>query len=245
MRLSRIYLNSDLELQCRVELPTAAAHYVKNVLRLKEGQQIITFNGKDSHEFTCQIEFARKAVSAIPLVMTEKKLESPIHSTLIQALGKPEHIDFMVQKSTELGVNKITLFNSERTQHHLKAERLQKKLEHWQGIMISACEQCGRNTLPEIEFITGLECALKSSPASDKILLDFAGAGFQQISSKFDSGNSFVMLIGAEGGLSETEIQQASQAGFIPCRMGPRVLRMETAAIAILALVQHQFGDMS
>ena len=245
MRLSRIYLETDITLQHRVELPTAAAHYIKNVLRLKEGQQITIFNGMDSREFTARIEFVRKTVTATPLTITENNLESPIHSSIIQALGKPEHIDFIVQKSTEMGVNRICLFNSERTQHHLKAERLQKKLDHWKSIMISACEQCGRNMLPEIEFVTELESALQSNTDSDRIVLDFAGAGFDQISSDFSNAKSFAMLIGAEGGLSETEISQARQAGFIPCRMGPRVLRMETAAIAILALVQHQFGDMN
>ncbi|MBC8210477.1 MAG: 16S rRNA (uracil(1498)-N(3))-methyltransferase [Gammaproteobacteria bacterium] len=245
MRLSRIYLDSELALQQRVQLNVSTAHYVKNVLRLKQGQQITLFNGRDAYEYTAQIEFERKSVLATPLAVTENRLESPIQSSLIQALGKPEHIDLIVQKATELGVNRIFLFNSERTQLHLKGERLQKKQDHWHSIMISACEQCGRNSVPLLEFVSSLAEGLNRCSDSNKIVLDFQGESFHQIIQRCDSGQNFSMLVGAEGGLSEVEIAQAREAGFLPCVLGPRVLRMETAALSILTLVQHQFGDLN
>jgi len=244
MRRSRIYIDSDLALQGSVILPVSSAHYVKNVLRLNTGQQIILFNGKDAHEYIAEIEIQRKQIVATPVASGQGGHESTIKTTLMQAIGKPEHVDFLIQKTTELGINQLSLFNSERTQHYLKGDRLQKKLAHWKNILISACEQCGRNQLPVISFHASFSSALMEVSDSNKIMLDFEGSNFHQIKGQCNQQAAFTLLVGAEGGLSGEEREHARQAGFIPCLLGPRVLRMETAAISIVTIIQHQFGDM-
>ncbi len=241
---SRIYIDCDLSINRSIELPAASCHYVKNVLRLKTDQNIILFNGIDSTEYTARLEIKGKRVIALPISKTESVLESPIHTTIIQALGKPEHIDLLIQKATELGVSQIVFFNSQRTQTHLKASRLEKKFIHWQRIIISACEQCGRNKLPDLLFKSSFEDCLLDLTDDNKLILSFEGKTIKALTEEFTPALPFNMLIGPEGGFTDEEIQQAQAAGFKPCNLGPRVLRMETAAISILNLIQHHFGDM-
>ena len=244
MSLSRIYINADLSINSSLQLPDTTSHYVKNVLRLKTDQSIILFNGKDSAEYTARLEIQGKQTLAFPVSQSSTQLESPLQTTLLQAIGKSEHIDLVVQKSTELVVSQIILFNSQRTQIHLKASRLEKKLAHWHKIMISACEQCGRNTLPGLGFKSNLHSCLESLTPSNKILLNFDGESIRTLTNEFNQGLPFSMLVGPEGGLTVEEIQQATKADFKSCSLGPRILRMETAAMSILNLVQHHFGDM-
>lgn len=244
MSLSRIFLNADLEIGQCVELPTATTHYVKNVLRLKNDQKIVLFNNQLSTEYVANIELHNKHVFARILSSEITQVDSPLKTTLIQAVGKPDHVDLLIQKATELGISQVFLFNSERTQTHLKSARLKKKLAHWKGIMISACEQCGRNTLPKLSFKPDLQTCLKAVEKSNKIVLDFNGVSIRSIKQIVNPELPFSMLIGPEGGLSPTEIQQANNANFTACTMGPRILRMETAAISILNIIQHYFGDM-
>jgi len=244
MSLSRIFIDSDLEVNESIQLPVSAAHYVKNVLRLKNNQQIILFNNNHSAEYHANIEIQGKHIFARLISKTISRLDSPLKTTLLQALGKPDHIDFIIQKATELGISQIYLFNSQRTQTHLKSTRLEKKLEHWKGIMISACEQCGRNTIPTLSFKSSFQTCLEACENSNKILLDFDGKPISKLSEEFVPDLSFSMLTGPEGGLTTDEIQQAKNANFKSCTLGPRILRMETAAISILNIVQHYYGDM-
>ena len=245
MSLSRIYIDADLHIGSSVELATPTSHYIKNVLRLKTGQQIVLFNGKQAVDYIASVEIQGKRIYASPVSSSLKHLESPLHTNLIQAIGKSEHVDFIVQKATELGISQVYLFNSERTQTHIKSTRLEKKLAHWQGIIISACEQCGRNILPTLCFKETLQACMDSVVHSNKILLDFDGESIQQLDHKFEAGLPFSMLIGPEGGLTADEIQQAKMANFNACTLGPRVLRMETAAISVVSLVQYHYGDLN
>lgn len=244
MRFSRIYINEELAIDSVIDLPAQAAHYVKNVLRLKNKQQLVLFNGLENMDYQALISIRGRRVSASVRSAQEKYLESPLRTTLIQSIGQAGHMDFLIQKSTELGINHILLFNSERSQRPVSGPRLKKKLAHWRAIAISACEQCGRNLLPTLEVAKDLQSTLTPTPSCNRILLDFNGFSFQTLKPKLDSKAPFHLLVGAEGGLTTREVKLAEDAGFKPCLIGPRVLRMETAALSILNIVQHQFGDM-
>lgn len=244
MRLSRIYIDSVLSVGMGIVLPITTSHYIKNVLRLKNGQNIILFNGRETIDYTAQIEISNKKIVATPISATAINLESPLQTLLLQAIGKPEHLDIIIQKVTELGISQIHLFNSERTQTHLKGPRLNKKMAHWHGIINSACEQCGRNIPPTLNFHPIFSDCLKEIPVSNKILLDFNGVSVKQLNKSLDPALAFSMLVGAEGGLTVDEIQLAKDYGFKTCALGSRILRMETAAISITNIIQHHFGDM-
>ena len=243
-RLARLYLDEELREAVELLLPTAAAHYLKHVLRLQNGDRVLLFNGHSRHDYLAEVLIKGKQVYVRPLSQHAQDVESPLKSALIQAIGKSEHMDILVQKATELGVHRFIFFNSERTQSPLKGARLEKRLQHWRGISISACEQCGRNQLPQITFAEDLSAALTFSTSSNRILLDFDGQPLDQLLLKVDEHAGFAFLTGAEGGLTAQEIELARSEDFQPCVIGPRTLRMETAAIAIVALVQYRVGDM-
>jgi 16S rRNA (uracil1498-N3)-methyltransferase len=244
MRLSRIHVDAEIALHSTIILPPDRGHYVKNVLRLKNSQQIVLFNGLDDNDYTAEIQIQGKQVSAKALTSLAKQHDSPANIALMQAIGKPEHTDFVIQKGTELGVNRFVLFNSSRTQSPLKGNRLQKKLAHWEGIAISASEQCNRNRIPQIEFANDIEQIMQNR-ICNRILLDFNGVPFTQLKTRLNPASSFEILTGCEGGFTEAEIERVKQAGYLACTAGPRTLRMETAAISITSLVQHHFGDMN
>lgn len=244
MRLSRIYIDSKLAIDAVVVLPAQAAHYVKNVLRLKNGQQLVVFNGLENKDYSALLLIESGQVSAKVISVQEKSLESPLRILLMQSIGRTTHMDFTIQKSTELGINHFQLFNSERTQRPLSGNGLKKKLAHWRAISISACEQSGRNLIPTLEYSKDLQSSLTRGPLGNRILLDFNGLPFQTLMPKLDPKAPFHLLVGAEGGLTKREVKMAEDAGFKLCLLGPRVMRMETAALSILSIVQHQFGDM-
>lgn len=244
MRLSRIHIESPLSIDTEVRLPEKSAHYIKQVLRLKSESEVILFNGIVPKDFLGCIRLAGKEVFVTPVEEQLKLTESPIESTIVQAIGKSDHMDYLIQKSTELGVSQLVLFNSERTQSPLKASRLDKKIQHWKNIAISACEQSGRNSVPFIEFKNNLKDTLEHLSEPNRIMLDFSGLDFKQLADSLDASQPFNILVGAEGGLSGEEITYAKNSGFLSCEVGPRVLRMETAGVAVLSIVQHYFGDM-
>ncbi|MDJ0832014.1 MAG: 16S rRNA (uracil(1498)-N(3))-methyltransferase [Gammaproteobacteria bacterium] len=242
-RLSRVYVDAEIRPEVELLLPAPAAHYLKHVLRLQTADQVLLFNGRLVSDYLCDIRLHGKQVYARPLTERTQDVESPLATTLIQAIGKSEHMDLLIQKATELGIRRFILFNSKRTQSPLKGARLEKRLQHWRGVAISACEQCGRNQLPEMDFANDLSSALASSPPGNKILLDFAGQSLNHLLTGCVASDGFALLIGAEGGLTASEIELAREQGFQPCVIGPRTLRMETAAIAMVALIQHRMGD--
>lgn len=245
MRLSRIYLDSELEPAQRVELPADKAHYIKHVLRLKDRQNVLLFNGLNSVDYFSSIQLEGKKVFAYTESKRQKTNDSKLKIIVLQALGRSEHMDYVVQKATELGASHLKFFNAERTQSPLKNNRLEKKLVHWYNIAISACEQCNRNSIPSLSVSADLNLELLSSATSNRILLDAEGVGFDQLQGHFDSIHGFELLLGSEGGLTQNEIQFAQQQGFLACSLGPRVLRMETATSAIVTLVQQAFGDLN
>ena len=245
MRLSRIFIDLEIREGTTLELPNDKAHYLQRVLRVKPGQRFVLFNGLDDFDYHAELNIEGKHVTAQVLERVQKAADPSIEITVLQAAGKADHMDFVVQKATELGATSLIFFNSERTQSPFHQARLDKKLTHWRGIAASACEQCNRNRIPDIDFFADLQTMLNSLPSANRLVLDFNGEAFDRVSTKLDVTLPFQLLVGAEGGFTDAELALAQDFEFKSCRLGKRVLRMETAALAIVTLVQHYFGDLN
>ena len=242
MRTSRVYIDAVLAVGDEVSLERKQAHYLKNVLRLKPGAAFFLFNGRAAVDYRATLQLAGKDASA--RIESEHILatESALYSHVIQGLGRADHMDWMVQKTTELGVSRISIFAAARSQGKLRPKQVEKKLQHWHAIAISACEQCGRALLPQVEYFDALDSALPAVEQSCRLLLDFDGE--PMASALPNSSADAALLLGPEGGLSEAEIALALEHGYQAVRLGPRVLRTETAATAALALLQSNLGDI-
>lgn len=242
MRKTRVFTEAGLVVGDIITLDKPRAHYLKNVLRLKPGAAFFLFNGGEAIDYEARLIIEGKRLTAEILTARPLATESALTSEIIQGLGRADHMDWTIQKTTELGVNRISIFNAARTQSPLKATQLEKKLVHWRAVAISACEQCGRAIVPEIEFHAGLEAALAAAVGACKLILDFAGKPLA--SSLEPSRPSVSILLGPEGGLTDAEIGLAHKTEFQAVSLGPRVLRMETAATAALAIVQSPPGNI-
>lgn len=224
-----------------VTLDRDRSHYLQHVLRLKPGAAVDLFNGRDGIDYRACLDVDGKRLVARIESLNPRDTEAAFDSTLVQGLGRVDHVDWLVQKTTELGVNRILLFNAEHTQHPLKPAQLEKKLRHWCAVAISACEQCGRARLPMIEFSSELAQAVPAGGAVLKLVLDDEG---EPLARYFEGPQaSLSILVGPEGGLSRSEVEIASQAGFRPASLGARILRFETAAVAALAVAQSILDD--
>jgi len=240
MRLTRLWVDSLLQAGDQLILPAEAAHYVVNVLRLRLGAPLIIFNGQGGEYQAVLTEVQKKkAILNIGEHIAVER-ESALLLTLVQAVSRPEHMDYTMQKAVELGVTRIIPVISERSPP-LDKEKMTKREQHWQKILISACEQCGRNRVPMLYSVQLLTRWLDNPLNELGILLDPTAS---QTLSMVLQPQQLTILVGAEGGLTEHEITQASQAGYMRIRLGSRVLRTETAAIAILAICQAQWGDL-
>jgi len=244
MRLTRVHVEVPLAAGQRVAIEGTAANHITRVLRLRAGDAITVFNGSGV-EFAASIEAFRKD-SVLVAVKEERAAtdrESPLPITLAQGISRGERMDWIVQKATELGASRIVPVTTERSVVRLDAKQAEKKVQHWRGIAIAACEQCGRNRVPEIALPTPIfELVTAGAPGATRLLLSpMAEASIEQVSV---GASGLSVLIGPEGGLTETEQEVALRSGFTSVRMGPRVLRTETAAIAALTLLQHRFGDL-
>ncbi|AMB84044.1 16S rRNA methyltransferase [Pseudomonas agarici] len=238
MRLSRFFIDTPLSLGEHL-LPEAQAHYIGRVLRMGEGDALQVFDGSGSEFLGTLLEVGKKHVR---IQLTERfagQADSSLHIHLGQGLSRGERMDWAIQKATELGVNQITPIVSERCEVRLKDERADKRLAHWRQIAISACEQCGRSTLPMIHPPLLLNEWLKQAEADLKLVLHPVA---EPLASHPKPG-TLAFLIGPEGGLSDGEVEQAAKAGYLSARLGPRVLRTETAPVVALALAQQLWGD--
>ena len=242
MRISRVFIDVELVSGQVIALGRTQSHYLKNVLRLQPGAAFFLFDGRAAVDFEARLLVDGKQLKAEIGAAKPLTNESGLTSEVIQGLGRADHTDWMLQKSTELGVSKISLFNAERTQSPLKPAQTDKKLAHWHGVAISACEQCGRAIIPQISFHTRLEQALNASSSSLKLLLDFGGEPL--ISALQPPQSTVSMLLGPEGGLNQQEIELARGCGYQAVSLGTRVLRFETAATAALAIIQSDLGDL-
>ncbi len=225
-----------------LELTANAAHHVANVLRMKAGDALKLFNGNGCFYHARIFSCSKKSVSVKIESIEHVQRESPLHTHLGQVMSRGDRMDFAIQKSTELGVNEITPLISERCELKLNADREHKRREHWQQVAISAAEQCGRATVPIIHPVSTLQDWIDKH-ASQGLSLVFHHRDTQTLTAIQNRPELVNLLIGPEGGLSESEIELARNAGFIACTFGPRVMRTETAPVACLSVLQWLWGD--
>ena len=242
MRIPRIYSARLLEAGIDVELETGPSQHIARVLRMPVGAELILFDGRGGEYPAAISAIGKKHVTATTGEHCPTELESPLAIHLGIAVSRGERMDWVVQKATELGVAVITPLFSERTEVRLSGERARRKLCHWQQVAISACEQCGRNTLPRIEPLARLEDWLGTAEADCRLVLHHRADGAAPESDKPPA--RVALLTGPEGGLSAQEITAAERSGYRALRLGPRVLRTETAPLAAIAILQARWGDL-
>lgn len=241
MNLPRFYCREALSPGAHIDLPEPVARHAVRVLRLPPGASIVLFDGRGG-QYEARIERIEKdRVVAALGAWQEIERESALTVTLIQAVQAGEKMDFTIQKAVELGVAEIIPVDSRRSVTKLVGNRAGKRVAHWQGVAASACEQCGRNQVPQVAPLEKLESWL-ARPAGEGLRLILAPDGEFALADLALAKN-VQLLIGAEGGLDPQEIIAAKQAGFQAVRLGPRVLRTETAALAALAAMQALWGD--
>ncbi|WP_312980655.1 16S rRNA (uracil(1498)-N(3))-methyltransferase [Atlantibacter sp.] len=242
MRIPRIYHPELLSINTETALSDDAANHVGRVLRMGPDQLLQLFDGSNQI-FDARITHAdKKSVRVQVLNATEDDRESPLHLHLGQVLSRGEKMEFTIQKSIELGVNVITPLFSERCGVKLDAERLTKKIQQWQKIAIAACEQCGRNRVPEIRPAMDLD-AWCAEP-DDGLKLNLHPRASQSINTLPLPVQRVRLLIGPEGGLSADEIAMTAEHQFTDILLGPRVLRTETTALTAITALQVRFGDL-
>jgi 16S rRNA (uracil1498-N3)-methyltransferase len=243
MRLTRIYVPAPLRAGSEITLPTQAGGHLTRVLRLAAGAPFVMFNGEGG-EYAAEISATGKQVRSHVLRHDPIERESPLAITLLQGVARGERMDLIVQKATELGVARIVPVLAERSVVKVDPKQRERKREHWQSIVVSACEQCGRNRVPAVHDVVSLGDALKGLPEDGTrcLLAADATASLAQVAAR-TPGAPLVLLIGPEGGLADHEDKLAQAHGFISCRLGPRILRTETAGLAALAALQAVAGD--
>lgn len=243
MRIPRIHTDQALRAGVEVLLPEQAGEHVARVLRLERGHPLILFNGDGCEYDATLASLARRAVSAQIHAVREVDRESPLKLTLAQGIARGEKMDWILQKATELGVARIVPIVTERTEVKLDEERAGRRFAHWNAVIAGACEQCGRNRLPVLEPPQRLDRwlgALAGATQARLALLPEGDIGLRQIPLM---DNGAILAVGPEGGFSEHDVTLLRQTGFHGLRLGPRVLRTETAAIAALAALQAMAGD--
>ena len=225
-------------------LDPVAAKHISTVLRLKPGAPLMLFDDS-GFEFEAKLDQVDKKQVWVTLSgMHGPAVESPLHVTLAQGVSRGERMDYTVQKAVELGVSTVVPVLTERSVVKLDKDNGAKKRKHWQGVVIGACEQSGRVRVPEIQLPATLTNFLASNPqAGLKLLLDpLAGNSANDLPRPADG--RVLLLVGPEGGLSENERNLAARVGFTGLKLGPRILRTETAALVALSLLQSQWGDL-
>ncbi len=242
MRIPRIYHPEPLTSHSEIALCEDAANHVGRVLRMQPGQLIQLFDGSNQvfEASITQVDKKSVRVSLSEGVLSDN--ESPLNLHLGQVISRGEKMEFTIQKSIELGANTITPLFSERCGVKLDGERLEKKLQQWQKIAIAACEQCGRNRIPEIRPAMQLE--IWCAEQDDSLKLNLHPRASHSINTLPLPVNHVRLLIGPEGGLSADEIAMTSGYGFTDILLGPRVLRTETTALTAITALQVRFGDL-
>ncbi len=242
---TRLFVSGDLINGSTLELDGDKARYLGRVLRLRVDDEVRVFNG-DGAEFSANVAtITRNTVSLRIHDRFETSTESPLRIHLVQGVSRGERMDFVIQKATELGVKRVTPVLTEYGVVKLDATRAAKRREHWQGVAQSACEQSGRVRVPLIDAPIPLKTWFGDSPAEvdlQVILRPGAAAPLADIEAP---STKVCLLIGPEGGFSDTEYEDAGIAGFVPVSLGPRVLRTETAAVAALSVLQAKWGDLA
>ncbi len=237
----RIHTPLPIDQACSITLDLVAAHHLARVLRKKVGFSFHIFNGNGTEYSARIISIVKRKVEIEIIEALHIEDEAKLKLHLLIALSKGERMDFALQKSVELGVHSITPVISERTVVRLPAERLERKMEQWRKIIISACEQSGRCLIPTLMPIQPIDQTISKPPVGLLLLLDHRSKNsLNQLNAPLDSIN---LIVGPEGGWSESERQRLLNAGFKGVQLGPRVLRTETAPLAALAAIQTLWGD--
>lgn len=245
MRLIRVFTDSVLARGARVSLGGAAAEHVTRVLRLGAGDPVTLFNG-DGMDYPSRIKSLRRGSVEVAVESTAPaRAESPLALTLVQGIARSERMDLVVQKATELGVTAIQPLLTARSVVKLDPGARAKKLAHWRGIAIAACEQSGRARVPAIAAPLALSQWLQQSAPAGALCLLLAPDAGRSLVATAAGAQSALLLVGPEGGLEESERDAALAVGYLPCRLGPRVLRSETAAVAALTVLQSVAGDLT
>ncbi|MEI6745689.1 MAG: 16S rRNA (uracil(1498)-N(3))-methyltransferase [Methylococcaceae bacterium] len=240
MRISRLYTNTALQIGNAIELDDDNAHYARSVLRLKNDAPIILFNGIGGEFVGKILEVSRKSVRVELENFVDRSVESNLKIQLGLGISRGDRMDFSVQKAVELGVTSITPLITERCVVQFKDEKKSQRWQHWQKIIQHAAEQSGRTVLPNFSDISTLNSWVVGQGGLKVFLDPYAEKNLMQL---LPENNSVTLLTGPEGGFSSVERETAKAAGFIPVRLGARILRTETASLAALAAVQMLWGD--
>jgi 16S rRNA (uracil1498-N3)-methyltransferase len=241
MRQSRIYTPLVLAAQEMVELTGSASHYLSRVLRLSAGDCVTLFNG-DGRDYSGEVcDVQRQAVTISLIASQSSENESPLKITLVQAISRGERMDHSLQKATELGVFCIQPVTCQRVEVRLDEKRRAKRLAHWQGVVISACEQSGRAVIPDVKAPLCLDEWVKKSEGLTRLVLDPTAK--TRLSSLSITADAISLVVGPEGGFSEGEMKDLRLGGVKEVSLGPRVLRTETAGPAAIAVLQAVCGD--
>jgi 16S rRNA (uracil1498-N3)-methyltransferase len=243
MQRPRIYTPDALRAGLTLTLPEAAAAHVQRVLRLAAGDPITLFDGSGTDHDAVLKVVARSGVVAEIGASRPVAAESPLAVTLLQGISRGPRMDTVVQKATELGVSVLQPVQASRSVVRLDADRGEARRAHWQRIAISACEQCGRAVLPEVLPARSLPEALAALPA-DCARLTLDPRSGRSLGSLLGTTRRVTLAVGPEGGFTAEEIRELAAAGFQGLRLGPRILRTETAPLAALAILQYAAGDL-
>ena len=242
MPIARIYQALSLQPGMQYRLSEKASHHIAHVLRARRGEKLFIFNGEGGEYAAIIQQIDKKGVEVAISHFIAREAEPPVAIHLAQGIARGDKMDFIVQKAVELGVNTVVPVVTEHCNLRLTKEREAKRLQHWQAIAISACEQCGRNRLPIIEPPQLLADWLTTTQVGQRFVLSpHQGNKLSAITLVAEAAT---LLIGPEGGLSHREIKQAMQQGFVTLNLGPRILRTETATIVALAVMQAVYGDL-
>ncbi len=245
MRTIRIHVDLPLAAGAEVTLPAQAGEHVARVLRLAAGDPLTLFNG-DGHDYEATLlAVGKREVSARVERATVRDNESPLRLTLAQGMARGEKMDLIVQKATELGVARIVPLLTERSEVKLDPARAEKRLAHWRAVAASACEQCGRARLPEILPALALPAWLASLAGDGALRLALLPEAESSARELCPGDAGAVLVVGPEGGLGERDVALLGDAGFTGLRLGPRILRTETAGLAALAALQALHGDLA
>ena len=241
MRTIRSYIDATLKPEQELVLPELVSNHIVRVLRLETGDIFHLFNG-DGHDYPCRILSLEKRGARVRILeKTAVSNESPLRIHLFQSVARGEKMDWILQKATELGVAEFTPMVSDRTEVKLDGERSDKKLAHWQGVVRSACEQSGRASVPVVNPPIAIHRIDAAGMAGAFYLQPDAESGIAGLAIPADG--RIVLAIGPEGGFTERDIRLLQTAGFSGLRVGPRILRTETAGIAVTAALQSHYGD--
>ena len=234
-----------------MELPASAAHHASRVLRLERGAKLILFNGNAGEFLSVIAHIGKNGVSVIAEKHLDIERESQLVITLAQAVCASEKMDWIIQKAVEMGVSRIQPLATKLSVIKLTGERAERRMNHWQHVAVSACEQCGRNRIPQVLALTSLHAwlGMQASDGRNNVPADLyfmLSPGAKRSLRDFPSHSASAainLLVGPEGGFTTDEEAAALVAGFAPLRLGPRILRTETAALAAIAAMQTLWGD--